>query len=59
MKYGSKSIEIEETKNGYTVDVSGYIKVGGRYVYKSTEQLSLIEFIGELINGRKVSVTEK
>lgn len=54
-----KTIKIEETKNGYTVDVSGYIKVGGRYVFKSTEQITLLEFIGELINGRKIGVIEK
>ncbi len=59
MKFGSKGIEIIETKNGYTVDVSGYIKVGGRYVFKSTEQLAMIEFIGELVNGRKIAVTER
>ncbi len=54
-----KKIELAETKNGYTVDVSGYIKVGGRYVFKATEQIAMLEFIGELVNGRKVAVTER
>ncbi len=54
-----KTIKIEETKNGYTVDVSGYIKVGGRYVFKATEQLAMIEFIGELLNGRKITAVER
>ncbi len=54
-----KTIEIEETKNGYTVDVSGFIKSGGRYVFKATEHLAMLEFVGELINSRKVVVTEK
>lgn len=54
-----KKIDIEETKNGYTVDVSGFIKSGGRYVFKSTDYLTMVEFVGELVTGRKVSVIEK
>ncbi len=54
-----KTIKIEETKNGFTVDVTGYIKVGGRYVFRATDILPMLEFIGEHINGRKVEVTEK
>ncbi len=59
MKIGIKALEIVETKNGYTVDASGYIKVGGRYVFKATELLQMLEFIGELVVGRKVEVREK
>ncbi len=54
-----KKIEIKETNNGQIVQVSGYIKSQGQYVFKSTELLTMLEFIGELVVGRKVEVREK
>jgi hypothetical protein len=54
-----KKIEIKETKNGQLVQVSGFIKAEGQYVFKATELLQMLEFVGELVVGRKVEVREK
>ncbi len=54
-----KTIKIKETKNGELVDVSGFIKAEGQYVFKATELLTMLEFVGELLVGRKVEVREK
>ncbi len=54
-----KTIRIEETKNGQLIRVNGFIKAEGPYVFKATELLQMLEFIGELVVGRKVEVREK
>ncbi len=54
-----KNIIIKEANNGQLVKVDGFIKAKGEYVYKATELLQLVEFIGELLIGRKVEVREK
>lgn len=54
-----KEIKIKETNNGQIVKVEGFIKAKGEYVYKATELLSMLEFLGELILGRKIEVREK
>lgn len=54
-----KKIHIEEKKNGYVVYVEGCAKVGGEYVYKATELLTMLEFIGEQIYGTKVRVERR
>lgn len=54
-----KTISIKETKNGQLLQVSGFIKAEGQYVFKATEVMAMLEFIGELVVGRKVEVKEK
>jgi len=54
-----KTITIKETNNGQIIDVEGFIKAKGQYVYKATELLHMLEVIGELIIGRKIEVKEK
>lgn len=55
----SQRILIEEKKNGWTVKVDGFIKISGEYVYKATETIQLIEFIGEHIQNGKIKVDVK
>lgn len=54
-----KRILIEETKNGYIVRVQGFMKVDGPYVYKATEYIEMLEFIGEQIYGGKMKVERR
>lgn len=54
-----KRILIEEMKNGYIVNIEGFMKVSGKYVYKSTEYLEMLEFIGEQIYGARVKVERR
>ncbi len=54
-----KEIKIEEAMNGWKVDVKGFSKVNGPYVFTATEILRMITFLGDHINGRKVTVVEK
>ncbi len=54
-----KSIKIKETKNGQLIEIGGFIKAEGQYVFKATELLQMLEFVGELLVGRKVEVREK
>ncbi len=54
-----KKIEIKEAMNGWKLEVAGFNKVNGPYVFKSTDILLMLEFVGENINGRKVDVIEK
>lgn len=49
-----KHVIIKETNNGFLVNVHTT-----QYVFKSTEILGMLEFIGNIINGRKVEVKEK
>lgn len=51
-----KRVSLEETKNGWIVTMHGFIKVGDRYVFKSTEILPMLEFLGEHVYGEKVRV---
>ena len=54
-----KKIEIVEQKNGYLVTVHGCIRVDGPYVYKATELLQMLAFIGDLIIDAKVTVERR
>lgn len=55
----TKRITVEEKKNGWEVRLDGFIKAGGEYVYKATETIQLLEFIGEHIQNGKVRVEAK
>ncbi len=53
-------IEIRSTANGYVVKTDeSYIDGFKEYVYRSIDVLSMLEFIGYVINDRKVIVKEK
>lgn len=54
-----KKILVEEKKNGWTVRVRGFIKINGDYVFKSTEILELIEFVGEAVLEKKIKVEKR
>ncbi len=49
-----KEFKIKEANNGFQVYVDHC-----PYVFKSTEILVMLEFIGNIINGRKVEVKER
>jgi hypothetical protein len=52
-------IEISEAANGYVVRASDTIKKNGSYIFRSVDILTMIEFIGEIVLDKKISVTEK
>ena len=52
-------IETKSTQNGYIVMVEGTIKHNGEFVFKNTEELQMLEFIGEVMLDRKMSVKFK
>lgn len=54
-----KRLLIEEKKNGWVVRVEGFIKISGEYVFKATEVIPMLEFIGEHVHGTKVAVEQK
>jgi len=54
-----KTIVITEKKNGMAADFTGFIRVSGEYVFKATEFIQMLEYIGEHILGKKVEVKEK
>lgn len=54
-----KSIIVKATNNGWLVIVNGFMKANGPYVYKSTEVLTMLEFLGELTAESKVKVDRR
>lgn len=48
-------IELKECLNGYAVWINGQ----DPYVFKSTEILQMLEFIGNIVYGKKVQVKER
>jgi hypothetical protein len=57
---------VEQVENGYKLKLDHastgqriFATDGAQYVYKSTEYLQLIEFIGQLIAEKKVKVEER
>jgi hypothetical protein len=54
-----KKIVIEEKKNGWSVKAEGFIRINGEYVFKATEILGMLEFVGEHINERKIKIEER
>jgi hypothetical protein len=51
-------IKVVEQTNGYTVNVQGSIKCNGVYVFKATEIIQLLEFVGGIVDGKRVQVIE-
>lgn len=49
-------IEIETVHNGYINKVEGSIKQNGVFIAKNTEELQMLEFIGEILLGKKIRV---
>lgn len=54
-----KRVIIESTNNGWLVSVNGFMKDNGPYVFKSTEVLIMMEFIGEHCAEAKVRVERR
>lgn len=54
-----KSIVVKATNNGWLVIVNGFMKDNGPYVFKSTEVLAMMEFIGEHCAEAKVRVERR
>ncbi len=54
-----KTITLAEKKNGYSVEIQGFIRKNGEYVYKATELVKLMEDVGELLLDSKIAVTLK
>jgi len=52
-------VVIEQKKNGYVVTMNGFIKVSGEYVFKATEIITMLEFVGSAVEGAKVEVVRK
>lgn len=53
------NITIDTTNNGYLVEIKSSLKNNGRYVFKSTETLLVLEFVGSILNDKKVAVKER
>lgn len=51
-----KEIKIKEVSNGYHAMVIGSDGIQLQYVFKSTEEFQMLEFIGKLITTKKVIV---
>ena len=52
-------IKIESVQNGFIVYVEGSLRKKGRFIYKNTEELKMLEEIGEIILDKKVKVTPR
>lgn len=52
-------LKIESTTNGYIVQIVDTIKNNGTYVYRGVDILQMLEFIGEAVLTKKVTVTER
>lgn len=53
-----KEISIREVQNGYQVNVKD-TTINGIYVFKSNEEILMLETIGKWLTTRKVVVTER
>lgn len=52
-------LEMEETLNGFVLDISGSVKNNGKYVFRYLDIIKLIEFFGRLLLDKPVEVREK
>lgn len=52
-------ISTETTNNGYLIIIEGSLKNNGRYIYRSIDILEMLEFIGGILNDKKVLVKER
>lgn len=54
-----KHIDIQFKDNGYVVTFRDFSKDNGEFVYRSTEELKLVEDIGRALLGKKIEAREK
>jgi hypothetical protein len=54
-----KHIDIKFKHNGYVVTFFGFLKDNGEMVYKTTEELQLVEDIGKALLGKKIEAKER
>ncbi len=53
-------VEIKSVKNGYVVTTADITGLGNsEYIFRSVDILPMLEFVGTLINDRKVKVVER
>ena len=52
-------VEIKQVSNGYTYEIKGPHKLGGKFVCKNTEEMEMLERIGNAVCGYKVKVERK
>lgn len=53
------TLSVTKKQNGYVVNIEGSIKTNGEYVFKATEILPMLEFVGLNILDKKVRVEER
>jgi hypothetical protein len=53
------NFKVKTINNGFIVEVQDAVKHGGIYVFKTTEELKLLEFLGQLLLEKRIAVTEK
>ena len=54
-----KYVDIKFKQNGYVVSYTGFLKNNGEVVYKWTEELKLLEDLGQMLLEKKVEAREK
>lgn len=54
-----KRIFIEEAQSGWIVTVEGFLRVAGKYVFRSDETNKMVEFVAEHTTGFKAEVNFK
>ncbi len=52
-------ISIETTNNGYLVTIDQSLNKDGRHVFRSVDIMPMLEFVGTIINDKKVEVKER
>lgn len=52
-------LKITEVENGFVIETVDTLKHNGVYIFKNTDELKMLEFVGEVILDRKLVVTEK
>jgi len=52
-------LSVKDTNNGFIVEVEDSLRKAGLYIFKNTEIIAMLEFIGNIINDKKVKVEER
>ncbi len=49
-------IEIKTTENGYIVDIENAIRYKGTYVFRSVDDLLMLEFVSRVVTDKQMKV---
>ena len=52
-------VRLEETNNGFIVEVAGAIRTNGKYIFRGIDHLKMLEFIAKAIFDKNFEVKEK